>query len=224
MTSFIITGKNDDELMEKALALCLDKTIDQFDITVVTSDKDSLGIETIKKMQEKVFLMPLRGKDKAIIIPTAELLTIPAQNALLKLLEEPPEHTYIFLLTISTDDLLSTIKSRCQIIKVVEQHTMIPSEDLAELIQDYKTWINQDIGNSLKMAEKLAKDKDAAIIHLQSLLRACRKEMLDQIKTGSITGSIPEHIRVIQSTINTLLRTNASTRLVLENLLLNLSR
>ena len=107
MTSFIIAGKNREATEQKAKDLSLEKKIDPFDITLVTSDKDSLGIELVKKLQEKVFLMPLRGKDKAVIIPDAQTLTVPAQNALLKLLEEPPAHTYLYLLTDNQEETLA---------------------------------------------------------------------------------------------------------------------
>jgi hypothetical protein len=222
MTSYIITGKNNAENEQMALSLCHDKTIDQFDITFITSEKDSLGIEVIKKMQERVFLMPLRGKDKAVIIPGADLLTIPAQNALLKLLEEPPAHTYIFLLTENLDSLLGTIRSRCQIIKTVTTTPVLNSEDAEMLMSTYLEWTKQNIGSALKTAEKMAKERDESIRILGSMLQQCRYNMLERIAAGSSPDKLPEHLKLTQTAIITLQKTNASARLTLEHLLLSL--
>jgi hypothetical protein len=57
---------------------------------------------------------PAHGHAKVFIIDEAQLLRGPAQNALLKTLEEPPERTWIFLITDRPSQLLPTIQSRCQ--------------------------------------------------------------------------------------------------------------
>ncbi|MDP7347864.1 MAG: hypothetical protein QF735_06515 [Phycisphaeraceae bacterium] len=57
---------------------------------------------------------PALRHNKVFIIDEAELLDAPGQNALLKTLEEPPAGTYIMLVTASEDQLLPTIRSRCQ--------------------------------------------------------------------------------------------------------------
>jgi len=221
MNSFIITGKNGEENRNEALKRCHERKIDQFDVSVAVSEKDSLGIETIKQLQEKVFLKPLRGADKAIIIPDAQTLTIPAQNALLKLLEEPPEHTYLFLLTDNLESLLGTIKSRCQIIKVAEQSATLSDTDLQERINEYNQLITQSIGNALKLAEKLAKDKDQAMNYLQGLIVTVRSQMLSKIEAGEATSVNTKNLTLIQTTLTTLKQTNASTRLTLEHLFLS---
>ena len=63
---------------------------------------------------EKAGLHPSRGRAKVFIISEAHLLSDKAQNALLKTLEEPPERSYLILLTDSLDLLLPTTRSRCQ--------------------------------------------------------------------------------------------------------------
>lgn len=222
MTSYIITGKDSAENEQRALSLCHKKTINQFDITYITSEKESLGIEAIKKMQEKVFLMPLRGKDKAVIIPGADLLTIPAQNALLKLLEEPPTHTYIFLLTENLDALLGTIKSRCQIIKTFTTIPVLSTEEAEKLMSEYTEWTRQSIGSALKTAEKMAKNKEESIRILGFMVQQCRYSMLEHITSGSNPDKLPEHLNLTQAAITTLAKTNASARLTLEHLFLSI--
>lgn len=61
-------------------------------------------------------LRPMAGHRKIAIIDDADLFNEASGNALLKTLEEPPQHSLIILLTTSTDLLLPTIRSRCQVI------------------------------------------------------------------------------------------------------------
>jgi len=57
---------------------------------------------------------PLEGRNKIVIVDPAALMNAAAANALLKALEEPPENSYIILITDKLHALLSTIRSRCQ--------------------------------------------------------------------------------------------------------------
>jgi len=68
--------------------------------------------EVIQRLQLKAFEAPR----KVVIIKDAELMTMESANAFLKTLEEPPQDTVLFLTTSSPELLLSTIKSRCQIV------------------------------------------------------------------------------------------------------------
>ncbi len=63
-----------------------------------------------------VTLRPSRGRAKVFIVPEAERLSIGAQNAMLKTLEEPPGHSYLILIASSADELLPTTRSRCHLV------------------------------------------------------------------------------------------------------------
>lgn len=78
-------------------------------------DKSSIGIEAIRDLQQFLKLkLPSSAAWRIIMIPSAQGLTSEAQNALLKLLEEPPERTILILATDSEQALLPTIRSRAQ--------------------------------------------------------------------------------------------------------------
>lgn len=72
------------------------------------------GIDSIRELIDKVKLSPAMGKNKVYIIDEVHMLTNEASNALLKTLEEPPEHAYFILCTTNPEKVLDTIKSRCQ--------------------------------------------------------------------------------------------------------------
>jgi DNA polymerase-3 subunit delta' len=69
-------------------------------------------IEQVRDFIERLGIRPARGSRRIAIIDDAETLNIPAQNALLKTIEEPPPDTIIFLVTRSERALLDTIRSR----------------------------------------------------------------------------------------------------------------
>ncbi|SKA05470.1 DNA polymerase III subunit gamma/tau [Selenihalanaerobacter shriftii] len=72
------------------------------------------GIDEIRELREKVKFFPTEGNYKVYIIDEAHMLTKEAFNALLKTLEEPPEHVIFILATTEPHALLPTILSRCQ--------------------------------------------------------------------------------------------------------------
>jgi len=82
-----------------------------------TPESDTIKIEQIRQINKEVGLKPYEGRKKVFIINDAHRLTIDAQNAVLKTLEEPPIDTLIILVSSKPDLLFKTIISRCQIIK-----------------------------------------------------------------------------------------------------------
>ncbi len=79
-------------------------------------DKATLGVEAVKDFREDMFLSSTEAESKIYIIDDAECMTPEAQNALLKVLEEPPRSVIIMLLATECDRILTTIKSRAQYI------------------------------------------------------------------------------------------------------------
>lgn len=77
------------------------------------SGKNSLGIEPVRQLIERLYGHAQQGGAKVIWLPLAESLTEAAANALLKTLEEPPARTYFLLGTREPANLLATLRSRC---------------------------------------------------------------------------------------------------------------
>ena len=72
------------------------------------------GIDEIRDLRDQVNLAPVAGRMKVYIIDEVHMLTTEAFNALLKMLEEPPEHVIFVLATTEKHKVLPTIISRCQ--------------------------------------------------------------------------------------------------------------
>jgi len=77
---------------------------------------NSVKVDQIRKLQSDIIIKP-HNKYKIYILNNAEKMTVEAQNALLKTLEEPPQYAIIILVTNNKEALLNTIKSRCDIVK-----------------------------------------------------------------------------------------------------------
>ena len=82
------------------------------DVITVDSDTATVPIRLIRQMQADAYVKPNEGWRKVYIIPRAGDMQAPAQNALLKLLEEPPAYCSFLLLTDTSEKLLETVRSR----------------------------------------------------------------------------------------------------------------
>jgi DNA polymerase-3 subunit delta' len=81
-------------------------------------DKRSISIEQVRAVTDDLALKSFHGGRKVVVVEPAEAMTVPAQNALLKALEEPNPDTYLLLVSHQAGKLLSTIRSRCQTLVV----------------------------------------------------------------------------------------------------------
>ena len=82
------------------------------DFKIISPIKDIIKVDTIRELSNELFLMPTISKRKVFIIDDADTMNEQAQNALLKILEEPPKYATIILVTSNKEKLLNTIKSR----------------------------------------------------------------------------------------------------------------
>lgn len=92
----------------------------QPDIIRVTHEKpNTIGVNDIRsQINNDVAIRPYSSPYKVYIVNEAEKMTVEAQNALLKTLEEPPEYVVILLLTSNADALLPTVLSRCVLLEM----------------------------------------------------------------------------------------------------------
>ncbi len=96
-----------------------------------------IGVDVLRHFViEKVALTPLRGRAKVFIVREADRITVQAQNAMLKTLEEPPGTTFIILLVTAMDRLLPTTLSRCQAVRFNALPTEFVRAKLAAFLPD----------------------------------------------------------------------------------------
>lgn len=94
------------------------KTINNPDIFVIDTD---YSIDQIRSIKKFISTKPYNHQNKIIVIYNVDHLEIPAQNALLKILEDPGQNNYLILTTTKPNSLLATILSRTHRITVKEK-------------------------------------------------------------------------------------------------------
>lgn len=150
-------------------------------ITLMDGDNKQVGIRIheIRELKRKITLKAFEGKYKVVIIWNAEKINTEAANAMLKLLEEPPERTVIIMTVSDTSQLLTTINSRCQRI----QMHRIDDKDLAGylvsrhgLSEDHATQLSQLAEGDIARALELANETNKSVSELyMAWLRLCMK-------------------------------------------------
>ncbi len=161
------------------------------DIIKVTHEKpQNIGVDDIRAgINDNILIKPYSGDWKIYIINEAEKMSIQAQNALLKTLEEPPEYAVILLLTSNLDVMLQTIISRCVVLHMKPvPDDMIKGYLMRELhIPDYKADVctafaqgNLGKAKALAVSEEFDNIKTEAV----NLLRYIREMEITEIVTA----------------------------------------
>jgi DNA polymerase-3 subunit delta' len=86
------------------------------DVTVVRTDKLSIGVDEVRDLVRRAALAPVGAARQVLVIEDADRLTEQAANALLKAIEEPTDHTVWLLCAPTVEDILPTIRSRCRFV------------------------------------------------------------------------------------------------------------
>lgn len=131
---------------------------------IFLAGKDSLGIEEIRQLEHRLNLKPYRSSYKATIVEDAQRLTVPAQNALLKTLEEPPKNTLLILTAPQPGNLLPTIVSRCQIIELAPKTEIkLSEEEIQNQLSAVSHQLSAGIGERLGLAGKVTGNRQDSL-------------------------------------------------------------
>lgn len=163
------------------------------DIIFITHEKpNTIGVDDIRsQINSDVAIKPYSGPKKIYIINEGEKMTVQAQNALLKTLEEPPEYAVILILTSNVNTLLPTILSRCVLLHMrpVKDHQIKTFLMENMQIPDYKADIcvafaRGNVGKArlLAKSEEFDKVKDEALTLLKSINDMEMNEIVEAIK------------------------------------------
>ena len=98
---------------------------------VIKTDKATIGVTDIREMINQMYVKPCNSDYKIFILEEAWKLTTQAQNALLKILEQPPEYGIIILVTEKDEDLLPTVLSRLKIFHITQPRKEVVSQYLS---------------------------------------------------------------------------------------------
>ena len=172
-------------------------------------DVPTLQIDSVRSLQTISYRTPVAG-DVVWIVICARDWTVPAQNALLKILEEPPAHARFVLVVSSLAKLLPTVQSR------LESLPILTNEDTQQLTdQEVLAWLAAGPTDRLRLITSLQAQSDAVVMadFLQRTLRVmlCYRHQYT-----------PEILRLIADTVEQSNQPGVSRKYVLEALALSI--
>jgi len=205
MHSTLIIGGSPAQRLKSAnqhAETTIEKNLD----TKILEPNPSITIKQVRGVEKFLSKKPYKNKNNIVLIIDSGKLTIPAQNALLKTLEEPPKNSKLILLAQNESQLLGTITSRCQVIRLKNQ-TNLNLEDSKAHQAIYDEIIKSSIPERINLVGKFATNKLDAITF-------CNHQIL------FLKPSIIKHHKLIKKLTLSLARLNANLnpKLVLESL------
>ena len=202
--SIIIAGGAKESREEAILALAQKqkKKISQNNPDIFLVDQDgAIGINIVRQIKTWLAQKAYQEKKRLVLIYQAQQLTIDAQNALLKTLEEPPENTLIILAVNNSHQLLPTIVSRCQIIRLQQNNSAGRVQKHQGLVDIF----DQDLGEKIIFAQKKGREEREKFLNWigeqsQSLRQNPTPKnlnlvgRLEKIKTMTTQANITPHL------------------------------
>lgn len=208
MLPLILVNPDLDERISwlKSLALETGLSLTGPDLLWINPE-EKIGVEKVRELKQFLSLKPYQSTKIGAVLCAAEAMSIEAQNALLKLLEEPPEKAVLYLGVNNLGALLPTVLSRCQIIDF--KNGKIP--DSVQEDQQLTELLQKGIDLRLQAAEKIT-DKPQFINRMLNYFRA---QMLKKPQDN-------QTVYIVEEIINTYryLEANVNERALLDNLLI----
>lgn len=189
----------------------------QTNITVINQTQESIKIKTIREIKAQLAYGTYQaGQTRYLIFLNAQLLTIPAQNALLKSIEEPPANTQLVFVTQTPEKLLETIRSRCQMIHIANPNKNDVQSELkmSEIRKLFFEIIHSNPGQKIAIVTNY-KEREDSLLLCNKLLKFLHKE-LSNPKTELTTKQLTHNLNILLKTIN-YLEHNTNAALTLEN-------
>ncbi|MCA9379578.1 hypothetical protein KC675_00175 [Candidatus Dojkabacteria bacterium] len=215
--SYIISSNQIDFINETINSLCSKFQIDDMNadfLCVEPADKkQSIGIDKTRKLKEWFSVKPYSSPNKFAVIQNADLLTVEAQNSILKLLEEPNDNCFIALTLANPSNLLPTVLSRCEIIQDTKVARSSEDSNFMMLSRTQQFKYIEDL-----FSEKNAIEQNKNIkTFLFNLLSTLQK----QLEKDHSNTKLRQNIDLVDQT-SIMISGNTSKRLALENMVINM--
>lgn len=111
-------------------------------VTTCEDNKKSIAVGAVRELRNDAYLKPNMAEKRVFIIDPAEAMNEAAQNALLKVLEEPPQSAMFILLAKSSANLLETVRSRCIAISLADSLDEV-ADKINNMAGQFLTYVSQ---------------------------------------------------------------------------------
>ena len=179
-------------------------------ITVDDPDKKTVPVDLIREARADIYIRPNEGERKIYLFPRAQDMGLPGQNALLKVLEEPPSYGVFLLLTDNPEKLLPTVRSRCEELRLLP----LPEQVLyRRLREDFPQLEEQTIraamlrsGGYLGQAKKLLENGENEKVQQFADALCAREPMalmqllcpMERLKRDALRQTLEDWLELIQ--------------------------
>jgi hypothetical protein len=189
-------------------------------------DDTRVRIGQVRELQARLRLRSHAGGRRAAVIADAEWLNVEAQNALLHLLEEPPESTSLILVTTSASGLLATVRSRCQrLVWPPSASGDALADDAARAwVARFETLASAQVPEILDFAEEFRGARGQVVGEVTHLLEVGSAWLHARARRAAIQGSSDpapclDAFRTLASARKALVQRNANPQMVAERAL-----
>lgn len=183
------------------------KAADVFEIDGASNN----GVDQVRDLRENVKYMPQHSRYKIYIIDEVHMLSVAAFNALLKTLEEPPEHVLFFFATTEPQKIPVTILSRCQrhdlkrigLDDIVNHMNFLCEKESIRIEQEGLTLIAREAGGCLRDALSLLDQvisfarEDITADHILDMLGIVDRKMLYDMSAAILGRNLPGMLEIL---------------------------
>jgi hypothetical protein len=190
------------------------------DVHWINDESTTLTIEHVRDLAQNIAYTPYTNQRQFYILQFIERASIPAQNALLKMVEEPPAHTQLLLTTQDASRILPTILSRTlQLFLDNPDHTQLTTEAQQELSLLYQQLTVATPAQLIGLAEAVT-DRSAARSQITALIIWLHNQLSTLLRSATpnqqLAVQYTHHLQLLADTV-VQLDQNVNVRLALEN-------
>jgi len=190
-------------------------------------DDTRVRIGQVRALQSALRLQSGEGGRRIAVIADAEWLNVESQNALLRLLEEPPPKTALVLVTTSAAGLLATVRSRCQRVKLApDVHDPLGEPDAAAWVGRLDEVARTSVPELLDWAEEFRGARAPAAAQLEAWLELAaawlRRRVAARLADGAGVHGELDAARALSECRQSLVQRNANPQMTAERALLAL--
>ena len=158
------------------------------DFYVINEEGETIKIEVIRSITEKVYEKPIVSNKKVYIINDCDKMADEAQNCLLKTLEEPPEFVVIIMISSNDNLILNTIKSRCMSVKFkkIENSELLDYSKNVLGYTEISSNLLKSFDGSIGKAAKLKENKELYDQIEKLIINFAKKDLIDIILDAKI--------------------------------------
>lgn len=176
------------------------------DISILRPEKENttIKVDEIRKIREDAYVLSLGGRQKFYILEYADLLTVQAQNAFIKILEEPPKNVIFILICKTVTSLLPTVRSRCQVYSAgsgdyrKENKILETSKNIVDMC------VCGDVIGIMRTVEESGSDRNYLKLLLESIIEQIIKRFSERMDSNikNIVEELWGLLKILNNNVN----------------------